>query len=112
MRTLLSVVIALVVVGATFNATPANAGGREVTSDRLGCKSREYFEKLFRYVADGDKEAAKKAYMAGLLSGECTSFKKGEQVFTTDTAIFSGLVKLRRKGETVEYWTNFEAITD
>jgi hypothetical protein len=37
-------------------------------------------------------------------------FKNGEVVYIADTAIFSGGVKVRRKGETQEYWTNLEAI--
>jgi hypothetical protein len=37
-------------------------------------------------------------------------FKNGEVVYITDTAIFSGIIKVRRKGETKEYWTNTEAV--
>jgi hypothetical protein len=47
---------------------------------------------------------------AGLVAGTCTRFKPGETVYIADTAMFSGLVKIRRKGEMTEYWTNFEAI--
>ncbi len=34
----------------------------------------------------------------------------GETVYLTDTGIFSGVVKVRKRGETTEYWTNMEAI--
>lgn len=57
-----------------------------------------------------DKQAFQQALTAGLLLGECIMFKNGEVVFIVDTAIFSGLVKVRRKGELVEYWTNIEAV--
>lgn len=76
----------------------------------FGCTSRDYFEKLVGYAVEKDKEAFTKALTAGLLAGTCTTFKNGEVVYITDTAIFSGLVKVRRKGETQEYWTNIEAV--
>ena len=57
-----------------------------------------------------DEVAFKKALMAGVLSGICTVFKLGEKVYITDTSIFSGLVKVRRPGETIEYWTAIEAV--
>lgn len=34
----------------------------------------------------------------------------GESVQLTDTSVFSGMVKVRRVGDTDEYWTNIEAI--
>ena len=37
-------------------------------------------------------------------------FTNGEVVYIADTAIFSGLVKVRRRGDTNEYWTNLEAV--
>ncbi|NLJ26385.1 MAG: hypothetical protein GX433_00015 [Deltaproteobacteria bacterium] len=75
-----------------------------------GCKSREYTDKLSGYVAAKDSEAFKKALMAGYLTGECVPFKQGERVIITDTALFSGLMKIRRKGDINEYWVNYEAV--
>ncbi len=79
--------------------------------DNIGCRSRDYNSKLTRIAVQGDREAFGRALMEGVLSGECVVFKAGEPVFVSDTAIFSGLVKVRRKGEIDEYWTNFEAVT-
>jgi hypothetical protein len=94
-------------------STPSvSSGGDERISGEnwFGCADRNYFEKLVGYAAQKDTEAFASALTAGLLAGTCTSFKNGEVVYTTDTAIFSGLIKVRRRGETQEYWTNMEAV--
>jgi len=57
-----------------------------------------------------DFEAFEKALAEGVLNGVCTIFEDGEVVYVTDTAILSGLVRIRRRGETQEYWTNLEAV--
>jgi len=77
---------------------------------RFGCSDREYFEKLISYAVQKDNQAFSQGLAAGILAGSCTMFTAGEQVYITDTAIFSGLVEVRRKGETQEYWTNLEAV--
>ncbi len=102
-----------VVAGITLSllAGMGNAQGMRISSDgHIGCTSREYFKKLVRYAGDNDKDAFKQGLVAGMLTGECTAFKDGELVYTTDTALFSGLVKIRRKGSTTEYWTNIETV--
>jgi hypothetical protein len=76
----------------------------------VGCISRDDQDKLLHYAVQKDLDAFRQFLAAGLLTGRCTQFKKGETVYVMDTAIFSGLVKVRRKGETVEYWTNIEAV--
>jgi hypothetical protein len=96
-------------------ATPAEAGletgeHQIVADNRFGCSDRDYFEKLISYIVAKDDQAFSQALQGGLLSGQCTNFKRGESVFLTDTAIFRGLVKIRRRGETQEYWTDTETI--
>ena len=82
-----------------------------ISSDSwFGCTDRDYYEKLLQYLAQNDDEAFKRGLAAGLLTGSCTGFKDGEPVYIMDTAIFSGLIKVRRGGETMEYWTNLEAV--
>ena len=76
----------------------------------VGCKSRETQDELVGYVVDDDKEAYRKALTGHLLTGECIMFERGETVYLEDTAMFSGLVKVRRRGETTAFWTNNEAI--
>jgi len=76
----------------------------------VDCTDRKYFEKLGEYAVQKDEQAFKRALAAGILTGTCTWLKNGEIVYITDTAIFSGLVKVRRKGELQEFWTNIEAV--
>ncbi len=89
----------------------APSGQSRISGDNwTGCTDREYFSKLIGYAAQNDTQAFSQALAAGILRGVCTRFTSGEEVFIADTAVFSGLVKVRRKGETVEYWTNLEAV--
>jgi hypothetical protein len=94
-------------------SAPAVTTGQDklVAGDnRFGCSDRDYFEKLVGYAVQEDKKAFSQGLAAGLLSGTCTMFKAGEPVYITDTAIFSGLIEVRRQGETTEFWTNLETV--
>ena len=93
------------------NYTVSSGSEKKISGDNwFGSTDRNYFDKLVEYAVQKDNEAFKKALSAGILMGTCTTFKNGEVVFIADTAILSGLVKVRRKGETREYWTNIEAV--
>jgi len=95
------------------NPPPAHRDPREkriVGEHWFGAVDRRYFKKLIDYAVQQDAEAFNKALAQGLLAGQCTTFRDGETVFVTDSAIFSGSVRVRRKGETREYWTGIEAI--
>ena len=95
------------------SSTPAVTTGedKQIAGDhRFGCSDRDYFDKLVGYAVQKDNDAFSQGLAAGILAGTCTMFKVGESVYITDTAIFSGLVEVRRKGETQEYWTNLEAV--
>lgn len=84
---------------------------KRITGDYwFGCVDREYFDNLVGYIVEEDKEAFTKAMAAGLLTGECTTFKNGEVVYISDTSIFSGIIKVRRKGDTKKYCTYIEAV--
>lgn len=76
----------------------------------FGCTHREDFNKILGYAVAGDNTAFKNGLAEAMVSGQCTLFNDGETVYRTDSAIFSGLIKIRRKEETAEYWTNIEAI--
>lgn len=88
----------------------AASGEMRINGDQwFGCESREAFEKLAEIAAQGDDVALKNDLAAGVASDECTLFKNGEPVYIADAAMTSGLVKLRRKGNTREFWTHTEA---
>lgn len=118
------VLIALIVLAVGSSDSGSNGGSsrsgessvttgseKRISGDNwFGCTDRKYFEKLVDYAVQKDEQAFKQALAAGILTGACTMFKDGEVVYITDTAIFSGLVKVRRKGELQEFWTNIEAV--
>jgi hypothetical protein len=111
--------LALLAVGSSDSGSSGGSKHSSVTAgmdkhisggDWFGCTDRDYFEKIARYAAQKDQTAFEKALTAGIAAGICTLFSDGETVYVADTAILSGLVKVRRPGEVVEYWTNLEAI--
>ena len=89
------------------------AQSRKISADNyFGCTDQDYFEKIVSYTIQKDMEAFKKGLMAGISLGKCTVFKSGEEIFRDDTTTSSSvgiLVKVRRKGEIVEYWTPIKA---
>jgi len=92
-------------------ASQLHAQSKRIASNSyFGCESREYFGKLVRYIVQKDTEAFKNGLASAVMTGTCTLFNSGEEVFLADTAIFSGMVKVRRRGEAAEYWTNLEAV--
>jgi len=96
---------------ATAGPSGLDAGNLQTVSRAsFGCVHREYMDKLAKYRADNDREAWMSALQAGTNAGECAQFAQGDRVYLDDTALFSGLVKIRKRGETVAYWTIMEAI--
>lgn len=92
-------------------AAPALAQSKHIVGDSFfGCADKDYFSELVGYAVDKDVEAFKKGLRTGMLTGQCTMFKNEDEVFLTDTSIFSGLVQVRRRGDTTAYWTNLEAV--
>lgn len=76
----------------------------------FGCQNKSDFEIISKYLYQKDIEAADKAIAFTQGTGSITFFKDGEDVFIQDYAFFSGLVKVRRRGQLTEYWTNREAV--
>lgn len=91
-------------------ATSVQAQDRRIQGDkRIGCVSEDYYRRLVRFAGSGDNEAFKEALVAGVLTGQCVMFKAGTPVILEDTALFSGLMQVRIRGETVSYWTSIES---
>ena len=84
----------------------AFAGPKTTVEGYLASPSLELLEKAFSYMTQKDEEALKKLVATGLVF----PLKGGLQVEIVDTKIFSGLVKIRPRGQTIEIWTNSEAI--
>jgi hypothetical protein len=87
-------------------ATPAQASRVAATGQHMGCQSKDVYNKLEMYYSQGDKEAYRKMFLPAVASGACTIFHNGEEVFLCNSPVFSFLIKLRRPGNTAEYWTS------
>jgi hypothetical protein len=97
-------------VSSGSNNAGYSSGERHIISDYyFGCKDRSQFEKIGSYASNHDQQAFTRAVDEGLIDGSCVAFTNNEIVYLTDTALFSGLIKVRPQGETQEYWTNVEA---
>lgn len=82
-----------------------------ITSENyFGCVNKDDFEKAVKYAVERDAEAFGQFLSAGLATGLCTTFEKGQAVYVEQSAMFSGTVKVRPQGETASYWTNLEAV--
>ena len=91
-------------------ASQSNGTRRINGADRFGCTDREFYDKLGTYASQQDTAAFSRVLTAGLAAEVCVKFTAGEEIFLADTAILSGLVKVRRPGQFDEYWTNMEAV--
>lgn len=72
----------------------------------LASPSEEDLGKAIRYLVDKDDDA-----LATILaSGSVFKLKSGILVSIVETKVLSGKVKIRPRGQTLEFWTNTEAI--
>ena len=74
---------------------------------RFGCSDREYFDRLGKIGGQGDEAALADGIRRGYASGVCVPFKAGEPVYLEENQW--GIIKVRRPGEQVGYWTFMEA---
>lgn len=85
----------------------SSATGAEIIggSGYIGCPSRETLDELVGYASQKDEAA----FRTRLLNSDCIVFKEGESVYLEDVPFLSGVIKVRRAGETQGYWTVSEA---
>lgn len=95
----------------TYTQAESASTDRPVVKNGLfGCVDKGYFHKLVRFRTENDLVAFNNSLERARESGLCTAFIKGEPVFLSETEIMTGLIKVRRKGEDLEYWTFMEII--
>ncbi|MCO5398335.1 hypothetical protein [Ralstonia soli] len=102
--------VTLGIVALAWAASAGAQSAHRIEKKTYGCQSEEMFGKIVGYSASRDNVAFKKALGAGLANGQCDIFDVGESVELTDTSIFTGKVKIRRRGDVVEYWTFIEHV--
>lgn len=81
-----------------------------VRDHAFGCSQKSEYEKLVSFAVDRDEEAFKRALLQGMLAGRCAMFQRGQRVFLSDTAIFSGAVSIRKAGDPASYWTDRKSV--
>ena len=95
---------------ATEHIVSADRSGNPI----VGCQSRQYYETIVRRASQDPK-----AFRRVMLSGDCVvlaptawSARNGtsQAVYVVERTWFSSLVKVRRRGELVEYWTASSAV--
>ena len=111
MRKKCRVICVLILIGLLDSMLAhVEAQSSRISSDKFfGCTDLDYYKQLTNYTVQQNMEAFTKDLTDALLRGKCTLFKSGEEVVLVDTAFSPGLIKLKRKGDTVEYWTIIEA---
>lgn len=93
--------------GSSYSSTGSR---RIVNGEWPGCTTKELMDKVISYSINKDEAAFAKLMTAGQIAGTCTVFLEGEKVFLVKGEVLTGLAKIRREGETTEYWIAQEAI--
>lgn len=94
-------------------STPLPATGGSMTvppGTWFGFRSREDMSRATNLAVQGDKDAWSTFMAKAMVNGQCVKLKEGEKMFLEDTAVMSGAIKVRRKGEVDGWWTNIEAV--
>lgn len=111
--------IAFAFFSSIFNDAPSSSStkrkskARAITGNNCVTKSgyvyginREYFDKAMDMLINKDNLALAKLQNTGVVG----FLKPGVKVYREDVSIMSGAIKIRPEGETVEVWTNIEAV--
>jgi len=81
---------------------------RTTKAGYLASVSEELLDKAISYAVAKDYVALQKLINSKLVF----ELKEGLKVYVVDTKLFSGKVKIRPVGETVEVWTVLEAVSN
>lgn len=97
--------LALVLVAASAYAE----GEKTIQESYVGCREKEDYQKMVSLAVSGDLEAHKKFLLGKVMVGECRPLPRGETAYIEDHT-WTGLAKIRIKGDTEEWWTGWEAV--
>lgn len=78
----------------------------------VGCINESDLDKFMDYSRTKDTDAFQSLLDVLVLTGQAKIFQKDDQVYYLDLRIFKETVKIRKKGDTTEYWAFREAIED
>lgn len=104
----LTITTAIVLV-SLFMAQAVFAGTVYVTKGGyIASISENYLKTAMTYAAQGDEVAFNKMER----QRKIFVMKEGIRVYISDTKFFSGIVKIRVEGDTIEVWTLIDAIEE
>lgn len=86
---------------------PARA--ETIVKERFGCHTQEVTDRLFKLVMAGDESGFGQLLQGSLASGECRSFKPGEEVRLESRTMSYGCLALKDTQDRC-YWTPLSAI--
>ena len=84
----------------------SSSDGMVTVSGYFASTSFEDLDRAIGYLNDNDDEALAKL----MAMGRVIKLKGGLQVSIIQTKLLSGAVKIRPRGQTIELWTNMEAV--
>ena len=105
MRLTLPILAALAVTAAL----PRPAAAETITQGRFGCHSQEVTDRLFKLVMAGEEAAFGQLLNVSLASGECRSWKPGEEVRLEGRTLTYACLA-RKDAQDRCYWTPISAI--
>ncbi|MFC6788439.1 hypothetical protein ACFQE0_01605 [Methylobacterium komagatae] len=100
-KTALALALAVMGWGSTAQADT-------ITKSRFGCHAKAVTERLFQLVQAGDEAGFGQLLQANLASGECKSWKPGDEVVPQSKTL--GYICLTPKDGGTCYWTPISAV--
>jgi len=100
-----AVFVMFLLAGCLDRATEHAVWGDRSGNSAVACLSRDHYETIVRRAIQ-DPEAFRRV----ILTGDCVILAQNEVVYLVERAFFAGLVKVRRRGELVDYWTASDAV--
>ena len=85
-------------------------GWHSIVVIKLACRTQELTQSIERIRGSSDREAFNRAATDAITSGRCAVFNVGDEVNTVEVAMWAGMIQLRKRGDTVAYWTYLSAI--
>jgi hypothetical protein len=105
-RTIILMIVFYLLIGIEDNSVFAQT--IRITKAGYPASTSEIFiDKAAEYVAANDLAALQTLIDKNLIF----PLKGGLKVYVVDTKLFSGKIKIRPVGKTIEFWTLFEAVS-
>jgi hypothetical protein len=108
MRPTLTILTTLAALAALASLSRP-AAAETIVKERFGCHTQEVTDRLFKLVMAGDEEGFGQLLRVSLASGECRSWKLGEEVRLESRTMTYGCLALT-DGQDRCYWTPLSAI--